>query len=115
MSVRVRMAVLRVARATACALALSAGAAPSAHAQPRDPLPLFAVDAQGTLPKLPTDDVIAQLRGLDPSALPVWGPGFNLAAHVYPLRTRRISLGVGASYQWLRGTFHNLPGSAASL
>jgi hypothetical protein len=88
-------------------MALLAGSAASAFAQPRDPLPLFVVDAQGALPKLPTDAIIGEIRGIPPASLPGWGPGVNLAAHVFPLRTRRISVGVGASYQWIRG--HETP------
>jgi hypothetical protein len=99
------MTVVRTAVAIAATVTVLAAAAAPAHAQPRDPLPLFVVDAHGALPMLPTDDVIAALRGLDPATLPAWGPGFNLAAHVFPLRSRRISLGVGANYQWLRGSY----------
>ena len=105
MSARVRMAVFRNMRLAACVLAAVAGSASFALAQPpKERLPLFAVDVQGTLPKLPRDSVIAELRGLDPATLPAWGPGFNLGAYVYPLRSKNISVGVGASYQWVRAT-----------
>jgi hypothetical protein len=103
MSARARVAAIRLAIVTAGSLALLVSA-PAAHAQPRDPLPFYVVDAQGSLPMLPDDDINAELRGLSAGTLPAWGPGFNLAAHVFPLRSKRISVGIGANYQWLRGT-----------
>jgi hypothetical protein len=78
--------------------------APPAQAQEKLPLPWVVVDAQGALPKLPTDPVLADPRGIAPASLPAWGPGFNLAAHVFPIRGKRMSLGVGGSYQWTRGS-----------
>lgn len=104
MHVRVRPASRRVVHAAAWALFLIVALASSAPAQPRERIPLFAADAQGALPKLPTDPAIAATRGLTEAELPGWGPGFNLAAHVYPLRGKWIALGVGANYQWLRGS-----------
>lgn len=75
-----------------------------AAAQEKQPLPIFAADVQGALPRLPTDEGVRAPRGLVSGALPPWGPGINLGAHVYPLRGRRVSLGAGASYQWVRGS-----------
>lgn len=104
MPVRVRLAVSRVARAAACGLMLLAGLPATAAAQAREKLPIFAIDVQGAVSNLPNDDIIAELRGVPASSLPSWGPGFNLAGHVYPLRSKNISLGIGANYQWLRGS-----------
>ena len=104
MPVCVRPASRRVVCAAGVALLLTAAVAASAHAQTRERLPLFAADVQGTLPRLPTDATIAATRGLTAAELPGWGPGFNLAAHVYPLRGRWVALGVGGNYQWARGT-----------
>lgn len=79
-------------------------AASPARAQEKLPLPWFVVDAQGALPKLPTDPALADPRGIAAASLPAWGPGFNVAAHLFPLRGRRMALGVGVSYQWTRGS-----------
>lgn len=84
-------------------LVVTVVAAP-AVAQEKAPLPLFAVDVQGALPKLPTDELVRAPRGLAMGTLPSWGPGLNLGAHVYPLRGRRVSLGVGASLQWVKAS-----------
>ncbi|MCU0257311.1 MAG: hypothetical protein MUF60_11290 [Vicinamibacterales bacterium] len=99
--------VLRPLRAAAlpclCLALLSLSPSP-VEAQEREPLPLFVVDAQGALPRLPTEQEFWAPRGLGDGTLPSWGTGINLAAHVYPLRGRRVSLGVGANYQWMRGS-----------
>lgn len=86
------------------ACAVFAWSAAAARAQEKEPLPLFAVDVQGALPKLPTDEPVRSPRGLGLGTLPPWGPGVNLGAHVYPLRGRRMALGVGASVQLVRGS-----------
>lgn len=87
-----------------CLLLSAVWLAAPAQAQEKLPLPLFAVDVQGALPKLPTDETVRSPRGLGQGTLPVWGPGINVGAHVYPVRGRRVSLGVGASVQWVKGT-----------
>ena len=104
MHARVRPASRRLVHAAAWALFLILTLSQSAPAQTRERIPLFAVDAQGALPKLPTDPAIAATRGLTEAELPGWGPGFNVAAHVYPLRGKWVALGVGGNYQWLRGS-----------
>lgn len=93
-----------VIRGSLVALAAVACLPAGASAQEKEPLPIVAVDVQGALPKLPTDDLVRTPRGLGQGTLPPWGPGITLGAHVYPLRGRRVSLGVGASYQWVRGS-----------
>lgn len=94
----------RVAASLGLALAACLASAVPARAQQREPLPPFVVDLQGALPKLPTDVLFASPRGLADGTLPASGPGVNLGAHVYPLRGGRVSLGVGASYQWVKGS-----------
>ena len=102
---QVRVPRLSGGLARAVALFLLFGAvAGTAIGQPREPIPWFAVDLQGALPKLPTDPALATPRGVAAATLPVWGPGFNLAAHVYPLKHKIFALGIGANYQWARGS-----------
>jgi hypothetical protein len=103
MTARVRR-LAALAPPTALTLGLLLVATSSAFAQPREPIPWFAVDVQGALPKLPTDPALAAARGVDAAMLPAWGPGVNLGAHAFPLRTKWVTFGAGASYQWVRGS-----------
>lgn len=73
-------------------------------AQLEEPLPRLVADVQGALPRLPTDPALAVARGVPAANLPAWGPGLGAGAHFYPLRGRRMTLGVGATVEWLRGT-----------
>lgn len=104
MAARGRRSMAAPMRGLLAALVAIAWLPAGASAQEREPLPLFVVDAQGALPKLPTGDPVRNPRGLGQGSLPPWGPGVTLGAHVYPLRGRRMSLGLGASYQRVKGS-----------
>ena len=72
-------------------------AARPVHAQ--DPPPrigLFVVDLHGTVPKFPSDDaLLAQSRGMSLTELPGSGLGLQAGAHLYLLRWRAVTFGVG--------------------
>ena len=91
-----------IARPPAALLALCAPLllVPPVVAQPAEPLPRFVVDLQGSLPKLPTDPEVAARRDMDVTWLPSWGVGLNTAVHVYPVRWKLVTFGIGASYFW---------------
>ena len=55
----------------------------------------FVVDVHGTFPRFPNDLELAQSRGLDPAQLPGHGVGVDVGAHVYLLRWRAMTIGVG--------------------
>jgi hypothetical protein len=86
-----------------CVLTITALPA-AAAAQPAQPIGRFAVDARGALPVYPDDSLLSDPRGLLSSQLPGWGIGFDVGAHVYPLRWKAITFGVGASLLWTRRT-----------
>jgi hypothetical protein len=70
--------------------------APCARAQ--DPPPKigpFVIDLHGTMPRFPDDPNLAASRGMMLAELPGSGLGVQVAAHVYPLRWRAITLGIG--------------------
>src|SRR5215472_15280282 len=71
-----------------------AGAIP-AHAQTKEPLPTFVVDARLLIAKLTEDAVTAGDLGLAPTALPTTALGGAIGADVYFLRDKKVKLGLG--------------------
>ncbi len=63
----------------------------------------FAIDARGSLVRLKPSGATAGAIGVPQSSLPGLGLGVDLGAHWYVLRSRRITLGVGASVLVSRG------------
>ncbi len=94
----------RRVRLVVAAAIFCAASAHHAAAQAREPLPLFVVDVQGTLPKFPTSAGFASPRGLNEEDLPAWGPGVNVGGQVYFKRGTRLSFGIGATYVFARGS-----------
>ena len=70
--------------------------AADAAAQPTTgPIPRFAVDARGSLARFKQDTGVATGLQVDSTNLPTFGLGVTVGGHVYVLRTRRITIGVG--------------------
>ena len=72
-------------------------AAPPAFAQ--DPPPRigpFVLDVHGTVPRFPRDQQLADSRALLLRELPGAGLGLHAGAHVYPLRWKAVTFGLGA-------------------
>ena len=66
---------------------------------------MFAVDAQGALPKLPTDPTIAATRGADRGRASRLGPGVQPGRSRLPACAGSGSRSAsGGNYQWLRGS-----------
>ena len=78
-------------------LLLFAVAAAPAHAQDPPPrIPLFVIDVHGTLPRFPSESQdFAESRALTLAELPGTGLGLQAGLHLYPLRFRVISFGIG--------------------
>jgi hypothetical protein len=102
----------RIAHATAHFRALLAAALvaagsslgpPPAWSQPPDPVPRFVIDARGAIPIYPDSDGVAVPRDLSASAMPAFGLGLDVGAHLYPFRWKAITFGFGASYLTSRG------------
>lgn len=79
-------------------------AASPAAAQPQQPVSGFVVDARGAFPLYPDDEQTAAARGVTGAQLPSHGLGVEIGAHVYPLRWKVITFGVGASVLFSRGS-----------
>jgi hypothetical protein len=89
---------LTVSRGHFCvaALLLIAAAGP-AHAQDPPPrIPLVVVDLHATVPRFPSEDAqLAESRGMKLAELPGSGLGLQAGLHLYPLRWRAVTFGVG--------------------
>ena len=72
-------------------------AARPVHAQDAPPrIGPFVVDLHGTIPRFPTDDqLLAQSRGMALAELPGSGLGLQVGVHLYLLRWRAVTFGVG--------------------
>jgi hypothetical protein len=73
----------------------------AALAQQEDPIAPFVIDVRGAFMSLDASGSAVPL-GLDKAQLPSNGLGLEIGAHVYPLRGRVVSLGVGASLLFVR-------------
>src|SRR5262249_18524806 len=79
------------------ALVLAAAAARAQEPPPR--IGPFVVDLHATVPRFPSDDSqLARSRGMDLSELPGTGLGIQAGAHIYLLRVKAITFGLGAEF-----------------
>jgi len=74
-----------------------------AQAQDQVRLGPYVIDIRGALPRFGQNAILAAQRGLDTLQLPAWGLGLDVGAHVYPLRWRAITFGVGVQALFSRG------------
>lgn len=85
-------------RGSCVLFALTVALLAAAHVDAQDEPPRigpFVVDAHGTVPLFKTDAGIAASRGLSASELPGAGLGVNVAIHVYPLKWKAVTFGLG--------------------
>jgi hypothetical protein len=83
----------------ACASLIALLAASRALAQ--DPPPKigpFVVDLHVTVPRFPQDQQLAQSRDMTLAELPGNGLGMLVGVHVYPLRWRAVTFGLGGEF-----------------
>jgi hypothetical protein len=75
----------------------------TALAQQEDPIAPFVIDVRGAYMSLDASGSATAVN-LDKAQLPSRGLGVEIGAHVYPLRGRVVSLGVGASVLFVRSS-----------
>ena len=92
---------LAAVAATLVSMLVAPGTA-RAQQEPGPPGP-FAIDVRGALVRLKPSGTTAGAIGVPLASLPGLGLGVDLGAHWYVLRTRKITLGVGASVVVSRG------------
>ena len=85
-------------RVLLAAAAMLLGAAPPAVAQDDEPIGRFVADLRGSFVRFGQQPGLAGAHGFRPHATPSIGIGVDAGAHVYPLRWRFVTLGLGAAY-----------------
>jgi len=76
-------------------------------------IPLFVVDLHGTVPRFPADDEqLAKSRGMTLAELPGTAFGLQAGVHVYPLRWRAVTFGLGGELATSRA--HQTPPSGVT-
>ncbi len=71
--------------------------AAAAQEPSEQPITRYAIDLHAALPKVPGNNDLGRPYGLDSTTLPGLGIGLSAGAHVYPLRLKKITFGVGVS------------------
>ena len=98
---------------TCLAVVLVSFARPAFAQDPPPPIPLFAFDLHATVPQFPSDDpLLALSRGMNVAELPGSGLGVQLGVHMYPLRLRAVTFGVGG--ELAIGRARQAPSTAAT-
>jgi hypothetical protein len=77
-----------------CLLAALVGPRVAAAQEPA-PLPFLVVDLQGATLAFPKDALLASSRGLNQAELPARALGGNIAVHIFPLKVRAVTFGLG--------------------
>jgi hypothetical protein len=89
---------MRICRPVVLALLASVVAAPlAAQELSEQPITRYVADLHAALPKVPGDDNLAKPYGLAGTNLPGLGLGVDVGAHLYPLRWKAVTFGVGLS------------------
>jgi len=86
-----RIAVALVALTFVALSPLDAGAQ-----EPPKPIGPLVIDVRGTLPQFPSDQQLADSRGLLVAELPGAGFGVDLGAHFYMFKWKAVTFGAGA-------------------
>lgn len=68
---------------------------PSGAQDPPPPIPRFALDLRGSVPKFTTEDELAASRGIPQTELPSRGWGADVGLHVYVLKWKAVTFGLG--------------------
>ena len=88
-------------RLVVLSIAISLGLLVARPAAAQDPPPRigpFVVDLHATVPRFPQDPQLAASRAMDVLELPGSGLGVQIGVHVYPIRWRAVTFGVGGEF-----------------
>jgi hypothetical protein len=69
----------------------------TALAQKEEPIAPFVIDFRGAYMTYQATAALADTFGIEKSQLPSFGIGFEVGAHVYPVRGKSVALGVGTT------------------
>jgi len=85
--------------ACAAALVVLCAAGPLRAQEPPPRIGPFALDLHVTVPTFPSDDAqLAASRGMSVAELPGAGLGIQAGAHIYVLRIKPVTIGIGAEF-----------------
>lgn len=100
---------------TCLAVVLASFARP-AHAQdPPPPIPFVVIDLHVSIPRFPSEDAaLALSRNMSLAELPGSGLGAQIGLHLYPLRTRVLTFGLGGEIAIGRARQTPATGTAAA-
>ncbi len=76
----------------------------TASAQRQEPPGPFVIDVRGDFAGFTPTDISAAPFGLTKTQMPSRGFGAEVGAHVYPLRRKRLTIGIGGNWLTSRGT-----------
>lgn len=96
-------------------VALLAAPARIVAQDPPPPIPRFAVDLRGSVPKFSTEPELAQSRGLLPTQLPGRGLGAELGVHLYLFKVKAMTVGVGGQLTIARAVFGEQQNTAGQV
>jgi len=91
---RLYLARLRPASLLAAAALLAFPLAAAAQ-EPPPKIPFFVLDLQGAFPRFPSTQQLADSRAMNLAELPGSGLGVQVGLHIYPVRWRAITFGIG--------------------
>jgi len=74
---------------------LLAAASRAGAQDPPPKIPLFVFDIHGTVPRFPSTQPLADSRNMQLAELPGVGLGLQASVHLYPVRWRGITFGIG--------------------
>ena len=86
------------------ALVFSLALAPPAAAQQTEPIGPFAIDIRGAFARHKAEPSVATALGVQAANLPTRTLGLAAGLHLYPLRSRRVTLGLGGNFVMTRGS-----------
>jgi hypothetical protein len=92
---RMRLVRLKCSRPLTILFIVSAGAVQVRAQEPPPKIPLVAFDIHATLPRFPSEQALADSRGMTLAELPGRGLGLHAAVTVYPVKWRAITFGIG--------------------
>ena len=86
-------------------------ARPAVAQDPPSRIGPYVVDLHATMPRFPQDAQLAASRDMDLLELPGSGLGLQIGVHVYPIRWRAVTFGIGGEFA--TGRARNTPVAAA--
>jgi hypothetical protein len=82
----------------ACLLLFATVAVPVAAQEPPPRIGPYVVDLHGSVPRFPSDQTLADSRGMLATELPGHGFGLQVGASVYLFRWKAVTFGIGGEY-----------------